>query len=120
MEPSSTPDSTVASESHIPSTDVSRLRVISSPDGKPVGLDVIGNDEAIYESHAAQLAAQAERQKEAEVNFGRDFCSRRFGSAPASDSVAQILAKFDAEYTGVQPAEFYRYTDTEITNYGYF
>ena len=63
---------------------------------------------------------EAERQERAEIEAGKLYSQRRFGGATCDDKSAKIYARFDPNNRSVQPAEFYRFTDPEISSYGYF
>src|SRR5262249_700077 len=50
-----------------------------------------------------------------ESEAGKSYCSRRFGGATCDDKSAQIYARFDKNDWRIQPAEFYRFHDAEVT-----
>lgn len=63
---------------------------------------------------------EAERQERAEIEAGKLYSQRRFNGATCDDKSAKIYARFDENDRSVQPAEFYRFNDNEISTYGYF
>src|SRR5690625_4408996 len=67
--------------------------------------------------HAPQPDIEAERQKTAEIEGGKSYCSRRFGGATCDDKSAQIYARFDKNDWRIQPAEFYRFHDAEVNTF---
>ncbi|AAZ49381.1 gpB [Escherichia phage EMCL318] len=67
-----------------------------------------------------QQHLEAERQERATIEAGKAICSRRFGGATCDDQSAKIHAQFDPQNRSVQPTEFYRFNDAEISKYGYF
>src|SRR5258707_1044068 len=64
---------------------------------------------------AVQPDIEAERKKRDEIEAGKSYCSRRFGGATCDDKSAQIYARFDKNDWRIQPAEFYRFHDAEVT-----
>src|SRR6478752_718618 len=64
---------------------------------------------------AVQPDIEAERKKRDEIEAGKSYCSRRFGGATCEDKSAQIYARFDKNDWRIQPAEFYRFHDAEVT-----
>src|SRR5207248_1467661 len=64
---------------------------------------------------AVQPDIEAERKKRDEIEAGKSYCSRRFGGATCDDKSAQIYARFDKIDWRIQPAEFYRFHDAELT-----
>jgi len=120
MEPTSVPNTTEPTQPHLSDKDVSRLRVRTSTDGTSQHVELVGTDESIFETRAALLAAEKERAKNLAIESGRVIALRYSGKQAKNDTVAQVFATFDERYTGVQPAEFYRYVDPEIDRHGYF
>src|SRR5690606_36876400 len=57
---------------------------------------------------AVQPDIEAERRKRDEIETGKSYCSRRFGSATCDVKSAQIYARLDKNDWRIQPAEFYR------------
>src|SRR5258708_40260157 len=68
---------------------------------------------------AVQPDREAERKKRDEIEAGKSCCSRRFGGARCGDKPGQIYARYDKNDWRIQPAEFYRFHDTEDNNFGY-
>src|SRR5438874_12458947 len=64
---------------------------------------------------AVQPDIEAERKKSVELEAGKSYCSRRFGGATCDDKSAQIYARFDNNDWRIQPAEFYRFHDAQVT-----
>src|SRR2546430_498045 len=52
-------------------------------------------DQAGLPRDAVQPDIEAERKKRDEIEAGKSYCSRRFGSATCDDKSAQIYARFD-------------------------
>src|SRR5690606_24796318 len=65
-------------------------------------------------SDAVQQDIEAERRKRDEIEAEKSYCSRRFGDASCDDKSAQIYARFDKNDWRIQPAEFYRFHDSEV------
>src|SRR5690606_36427918 len=61
-----------------------------------------------------------ERKKRDSINAGKSYCTLRFCVATCDDKSAQIYARFDKNDWRIQPAEFYRFHDTEVNTFGYF
>jgi hypothetical protein len=79
-----------------------------------------GVDEAALQRHADELALEAESKKNAEIENGRAICSRYSNAHAANSESAQVFARFDPNERGIQPCEFYEYSDPEITRNGRF
>src|SRR3989440_11381013 len=62
---------------------------------------------------ADQPDIEAERKKRDEIEAGKSYCRRRFGSASCDDESAQIYTRFDKNGWRIQPAGFYRFHDAE-------
>src|SRR5450432_4771197 len=71
-------------------------------------------------SDALQPDIEAERKKRDEIEAGKSYCSRRFGRATCDHKSAQVYARFDKNDWRIQPAEFYRFHDSEVNTFGYF
>src|SRR5207237_207958 len=69
---------------------------------------------------ADQQDIEAERKKRDEIETGKSYCRRRFGGAPGEDKYAQIYERFDKNDRSIQPAEFYRFHETEVNTFRYF
>src|SRR5690625_1832423 len=89
------------------------------------------NDKSVYgvlnptyqaglRTNAVKFDIEAERKKRDEIEVGKSYCSQRFGGASCDDKCAQIYARFDKNYWRIQPAEFYRFHDSEVNPFGYF
>src|SRR5690625_4899339 len=69
---------------------------------------------------AVQPDIEAERKKRDGIEAGKSYCSRRFGGATCDDKSAQIYARFDKNDWRIEPAEFYRFHDAEVTTFRRF
>src|SRR2546426_12424256 len=54
---------------------------------------------------AVQPDIEAERKKTDDIEAGKSYCSRRFGSVACDDKSAQIYARVDKNDCPIQPAE---------------
>src|SRR5215204_7278441 len=70
--------------------------------------------------YAVQPDIAAERTERDEHEAGKRYCSRRFGGATCDDKSAQIYARIDKNDWRIQPAEFYRFHEAGVSNFGYF
>src|SRR2546430_797767 len=97
-----------------------QLRDQTAHNDKSVHRVLNPTDQAGLRRDAVQPDIEAERKKRDEMEAGKSYCSRRFGGATCDDKSAQIYARFDKNDWRIQPAEFYRFHDTEVNTCGYF
>src|SRR2546427_13036587 len=69
---------------------------------------------------ALQPDIEAERKKRDEIEAGKSYCSRRVGCASCDCKSAQIYTRLHKYDWRIQPAEFYRFHDSEVYSFGYF
>ena len=79
------------------------------------------NDDVTLDSDRVRSIAKAEREKrdKAEIEEGRYNSREIFGDKEASEQFARACARYDPTETKVQAAEFYKFTDREVNDYGY-
>src|SRR5258707_13889854 len=58
---------------------------------------------------AVQQDIEVERKKRYEIEYGKSYCSRRFGGESCDDKFAQIFARFDKNDLRMQPVAFYSF-----------
>src|SRR5262245_55357206 len=73
--------------------------------------------EAGLRRDAVQPDLEAERKQSYEIVAWKSDCSRRIGGANCDDKSAQICGRFDTNDWRIQPAEFYRFHDTEVNTF---
>ena len=104
----------------IQNSNESQLRNETQINGAPVGGVPDSTNTTGLRPDPVLERLEAERQERAEIEAGKLYSQRRFGGATCDDKSAKIYARFDPNDRSIQPAEFYRFTDSEISTYGYF
>src|SRR5436189_214196 len=67
-----------------------------------------------------QQDIEAERKARVKIEARKSYCSGRFGVANLEDKSVQIYSRFDKNDWRIQPAQFYRFHDAEVTTFGDF
>ena len=110
----------ISPEDRIPREDVPRLRNESTPDDQLNADRFAAIDRLNEREHEVSRRAEAECQERAEIEAAHNATLRFTGRQAQDDKSARVFARFDAKERGVQPSEFYRYHDSEVSRYGYF
>lgn len=120
MERNTQASHSISADDRLPREDVSRVRNEGLADEQLNADRFAAIDRLNEREYEVSRLAEAERQARAEVEAAHDAALRFTGRKANDDKSARVFARFDAKERGVQPAEFYRYHDAEISRHGYF
>lgn len=77
-------------------------------------------EESSLERDSVEHAAEEERLQRGRIQSGHTYHSRFTGKPARDDKSAEVFASFNPNERAVQLAEFWRYSDSEIEDSGYF
>ena len=110
-----------SSQQVIQGADVARFRNDSQANVQSQLQESFGDFETALHERQELERIEGERKERVEIENGCAIYQRYCrGSTPRDVQSAKIFARFDPEITSPQPCEFYQFTDSEHSKYGYF